>query len=243
MDHINKVLAFISESLYRFSMAIHAALAIGKKVMNKYYNKTDHSEVYWIAMVLHPCHKLEYFKAQKLDDSWIQAAHDIIWEEYEHSYKLDNILGDDDDDVAANNEHSVSSMSTNIFDNLPDLSPTSSELSDELDRYLASDVEGAKDMLMWWYEKLGVYPCLSRMAHDYLTIPATTLDVEHTFSQGCLVLPHVRNRLNFQLTHALMCVSAWSLLSLIDNSVIKAALEVDITDKEELADGWDAILH
>lgn len=50
MDHINKVLAFISESLYRFSMAIHAALAIGKKVMNKYYNKTDHSEVYWIAM-------------------------------------------------------------------------------------------------------------------------------------------------------------------------------------------------
>jgi len=32
------------------SPAIRAALAIGKKTINKYYNKTDHSEVYRIAM-------------------------------------------------------------------------------------------------------------------------------------------------------------------------------------------------
>jgi hypothetical protein len=50
MDHIDKVLATSSDSPYKFSVAIRAALAIGKKVMNKYYNKTDHSEVYRIAM-------------------------------------------------------------------------------------------------------------------------------------------------------------------------------------------------
>lgn len=50
MDHIDKVLATSSDSPYKFSLAIRAALAIGKKAMNRYYDKTDHSEVYRIAM-------------------------------------------------------------------------------------------------------------------------------------------------------------------------------------------------
>ncbi|PPQ76808.1 hypothetical protein CVT26_001762 [Gymnopilus dilepis] len=50
MDHIDKVLATCSNSPNQFSPAIRAALAISKKALNKYYNKTDHSEVYRIAM-------------------------------------------------------------------------------------------------------------------------------------------------------------------------------------------------
>ena len=50
MDHIDKVLTSSSDSPYKFSIAIRAALAIGKQTMNRYYNKTDHSEVYRIAM-------------------------------------------------------------------------------------------------------------------------------------------------------------------------------------------------
>jgi hypothetical protein len=64
-----------------------------------------------------------------------------------------------------------------MFDNLPALSaPSSSELRDELDRYLSADPEqvggnAAKDVLIWWYERRGMYPRLHRMALDYLTIP------------------------------------------------------------------------
>ncbi|EMD35256.1 hypothetical protein CERSUDRAFT_53677 [Gelatoporia subvermispora B] len=47
--------------------AIRAALVFGQKTLNKYYNKTDHAELYHIAMVLHPKYKLQYFK-------------DIAWE-------------------------------------------------------------------------------------------------------------------------------------------------------------------
>ena len=50
MDHIDKVLATSSESPYKFLLAVRAALAVGKKAINRYYNKTDHSEVYRIAM-------------------------------------------------------------------------------------------------------------------------------------------------------------------------------------------------
>ncbi|KAF9561572.1 hypothetical protein CPC08DRAFT_600203, partial [Agrocybe pediades] len=54
--------------------------------LNKYYNATDHSEVYRIAMVLHPRHKLSYFKKAGWKDSWIQTAEDIVRAEYERTY-------------------------------------------------------------------------------------------------------------------------------------------------------------
>lgn len=49
MDHIDRHLAtsLQDDSL---SVALHAALAIGKKTLNRYYNKTDYSEIYHIAM-------------------------------------------------------------------------------------------------------------------------------------------------------------------------------------------------
>lgn len=59
----------------------------------------------------------------------------------------------------------------NIFDDLPDLALTPSDHESELDRYLATGVEEVKDALIWWYEKRRSFPCLSRMARDYLSIP------------------------------------------------------------------------
>jgi hypothetical protein len=50
MDHIDKALASASDSPFKFAVAIRAALAIGKSAMNRYYDKTDQSEVYRIAM-------------------------------------------------------------------------------------------------------------------------------------------------------------------------------------------------
>lgn len=53
-----------------------------------------------------------------------------------------------------------------------DIAPTPSNTSsDELQHYLATDIEDVKDPLMWWYEKRATFPCLSRMARDYLSIP------------------------------------------------------------------------
>ena len=49
MDHIDEHLTTAAIDR-RYPLAIKAALAIGKKTLNCYYNKTDHSEVYRIAM-------------------------------------------------------------------------------------------------------------------------------------------------------------------------------------------------
>jgi hypothetical protein len=49
MDHIDAHLATASQDL-KYSPAIRASLALGKTLLNKYYNLTDDSEVYRIAM-------------------------------------------------------------------------------------------------------------------------------------------------------------------------------------------------
>jgi hypothetical protein len=49
MDHIDQHLATAAIK-NEYSLAIRAALAIGKKTLNRYYDSTDHSEVYQIAM-------------------------------------------------------------------------------------------------------------------------------------------------------------------------------------------------
>ena len=49
--------------------------------------------------------------------------------------------------------------------------PKSTELRDELDRYLGSDPEYVVDAVRWWHDRRADYPQLSRMAMDYLIIP------------------------------------------------------------------------
>jgi hypothetical protein len=49
MDHIDQHLA-TAATKPGYSHALKAALAIGKKTLNRYYDKTDQSEVYRITM-------------------------------------------------------------------------------------------------------------------------------------------------------------------------------------------------
>jgi hypothetical protein len=147
-----------------------------------------------------------------------------------------------------------------MFDDLPALVlSTATYVADEITLYLSTGPEPVKDVLAWWYEKRTVYPTLSRMALDYLSIPgeslhaistaqiltnlATSVDVERVFSRGRLLLSHVRSRLSVQSTRALLCVGSWSLLGLVkDEDVLSAAMLADINeDIEDLYSGWDAV--
>jgi len=153
-------------------------------------------------------------------------------------------------------------MPANIFDNLPALqAPNIQELMDELARYLSTGRElHVKNGLLWWFERKHIYPTLYRMAMDYLSIPgkliyflndpthlyiqlATSVEVERTFSQGRLVLSHVRSRLSVQSTRALLCLGVWSLMGYVEDNDVKSAAVLPEVDGEEdyLADGWDSL--
>ena len=98
------------------------------------------------------------------------------------------------------------------------------------------------------------------MALDYLSIPgmpffhlllcspdifcaATSVDVERTFSQGRLLLSHVRSRLAVQSTRVLLCLGVWSLMGYVDDGDVKAAAMLPdvIGDEEDLPNDWDAM--
>jgi hypothetical protein len=53
---------------------------------------------------------------------------------------------------------------------------------------------------------------------------ATSVEVERVFSQGRIVLSHLRGRLSVQSTRALMCLGVWSRLGYVKDSDIRAAV-------------------
>jgi hypothetical protein len=104
MDHIDEVLE-CSASDAEFSTPIKAALIMGRKTLNRYYSSANLSEVYRIAMgaslsnflssssmlinlflVLHPRHKLRYFKNVGWDNKSIGMAEKLVWGKFEREY-------------------------------------------------------------------------------------------------------------------------------------------------------------
>ena len=72
---------------------------------------------------------------------------------------------------------------------------------------------------------------------------ATSTDVEHIFSQGRIILSHIRNCLSSQSTCTLLCLGNWSLLGYNKDKDITAvtALPEVPGDEEELEAGWDSL--
>ncbi|KIL55699.1 hypothetical protein M378DRAFT_90491, partial [Amanita muscaria Koide BX008] len=114
---------------------------------------------------------------------------------------------------------------------------------DEVTRYLRTPVDNTTDPLLWWYEHRHVFPGLSRMARDYLTIPATSVDVERIFSGGRMLLSYLRNRMQVQSTRAVLCLGEWIRKGAIKEKDIVVALkgipEVNEAADDVLEDDWD----
>ena len=51
--------------------------------------------------MLHPCHKLAYFKAANWPDEWINIAKDLVTAEFECTYLTHDETGDATDDEEA----------------------------------------------------------------------------------------------------------------------------------------------
>ena len=49
------------------------------------------------------------------------------------------------------------------------------EAANELDEYLMQPLEKVHDLISWWWDHRALYPKLSKMAFDYLSIPHESL--------------------------------------------------------------------
>jgi hypothetical protein len=141
-----------------------AAMKLVRKKMDCYYSLTDSSDVYCIAMVLHPGMKLEYFRTQEWEGEWIEQADTLVRSEYATKYEK-----------AVNESNTTTSNNLNMddgFASFGNLSVTTCPRVSKIQEYLSHAVENMKDPLKWWIDNKYIYLNLHCMALDYLRIPS-----------------------------------------------------------------------
>ena len=162
MDRLTDSLNTVTKKPYH--VAIKAAMKLARaKMKSRYYSLTDSSSAYRIAMVLHPGLKLEYFRQHKWEDEWVEEAENLAREEYIGRYEVTN-----EGDAPVTNEN-LSDIDAFDIANLSVLPHTAH--ASEIDEYLRLPIETCRDPLKWWLDNQHVYPNLSNMAMDYLSIP------------------------------------------------------------------------
>ncbi|KAL1936981.1 hypothetical protein VTO73DRAFT_2438 [Trametes versicolor] len=250
MDLIDQRLATGHLQSAKYDFAIRTAMGLAKKTLNKYYELTDASKAYRIAMVLHPSYKKAYFAKAGWLPEWIDVAEDLVRTQFNKKYAHLPLSGTGDEDEAnANSDEDGNANSGsvpadtdpasgddggNMFDNLPFLNGAADASDiDELKDYLAADLVPVKDAISWWQGKRQKYPRLSRMAIDYLNIPATSVEVERIFSRGRLLLSHVRNRLTAESTRASICLAVWAQYGLVDTADMFRAAQLPEVEENE----------
>ena len=142
--------------------------------------------------VLHPHHKLQYFKTMNWEEDWIKMAKEIVRAEYSRTYAnrahkscrspgqpeisrpqmvTDKVIWSNIP-INANWRVLQTLKQRNTFDDLPALiAPAVTGVSNAINTYLATPCKSIIDALAWWNECCETYPGLSCMALDYLSIP------------------------------------------------------------------------
>ncbi len=84
------------------------------------------------------------------------------------------------------------------------------EYVDEIQTYLSLSVmDENMNPLEWWRVNESQFPCLSQMARDYLSIPATSVPSEQSFSVGKNLITDKRNCLAGKTIRICMCLKSW----------------------------------
>lgn len=82
--------------------------------------------------------------------------------------------------------------------------------TDELQLYLSESVElQDSDVLLYWKYKSRQWPCLSRMAKDFMAITATNTSSERVFTCGRNLLDVRRYALLPENMEAVICLRSW----------------------------------
>ncbi|KIJ35363.1 hypothetical protein M422DRAFT_180814, partial [Sphaerobolus stellatus SS14] len=77
IDMIRTALENITSNDKLMFVVRHAARN-GFQIIDKYYSLTDNSEMYRVAMIMHPSYKTAYFDKMKWEATWKTTAVDIV---------------------------------------------------------------------------------------------------------------------------------------------------------------------
>ncbi|KAI1795273.1 ribonuclease H-like domain-containing protein, partial [Ganoderma leucocontextum] len=154
----------------------HPALRAGLKKLNKYYAKLDNSDVYILALLLHPYYKLRYIEkkwggeAEQQDEiaagnadaiNWIERAHEVVNAAMEHYWPMRLGRVAKVSATGSDSEDDFDRERAQLIDSEP-----SSGWKQELRAYLedpALTVTKDCDTIEWWSVSHDIDPLLVRL--------------------------------------------------------------------------------
>jgi hypothetical protein len=110
--------------------------------------------------------------------------------------------------------------------------------ADEYDRYLSTPPEPSiTSAFTFWQSQCQIYPYLSAMALDILSIPAMSSGVERLFSECKIMLTDRRNRLQIDSLQTDECMKSWDRLHIGIPHVVVSGEQLENTGKDVQQDG------
>ncbi|KJZ75910.1 hypothetical protein HIM_04734 [Hirsutella minnesotensis 3608] len=189
-------------------------LAAWSKI-NTYYELTDQSPIYRMAIALHPAYQFEYFREKWWRrEEWIKTAEKQLTAYYDRFTAI--------------------TMATEHVDQGETSRSSSPTLDDEFDAWghttdrphrgkrkvetewemWMKQVPSREDMnvknpLAWWVERRHVWPVLSKLALNIFSTPAMSAEPERVFSDGSELITDKRNGLGDDTVEAEMIQKNW----------------------------------
>ena len=186
--------------------ALTAAMEAARARLIEFYS-TTWAGMYAVALILDPSSKMKWYRARGWNRSAVTYAKDALLkviEEYGRTPEAPAV---------PRPSHAISLADS--FDSLCDVQAQTLkrrrvEEESELERYLAAPIiEPHTDVLQWWKRNAGEYPCLARIARDYLAISATSAPAERAFSRGADLIAAKRGSMDEETIRICMCVGSW----------------------------------
>ncbi|KAJ7627444.1 ribonuclease H-like domain-containing protein [Roridomyces roridus] len=203
-----------------FKDAIEAALA----KVDEYYQKTDNTHSYALAMVLDPRRKLAYFNKhwpKNLVLSTKDALEKIFKERYlqiQSAVALSAPSTSAQKPLTNNRRHASTPPEDDEMTGLSasHVDPDRPWL-DEFNEYLQGRefVAQGVSAIEWWGRNYERYPVWGSLARDYLAIMSSSVSSERAFSSAGITISKRRNRLKADVVEALQCLKCFIVRNLL----------------------------
>ncbi|KNE90718.1 hypothetical protein PSTG_15824 [Puccinia striiformis f. sp. tritici PST-78] len=215
----------ISDKYDDYPPALRNACRAGLQLTNKYYTLTDCSPLYQVAMILHPSFKDEYFKLAQWQPEWIEESIRLTRDMWETNYKPPP-----PQPTTSQRSNPGPKPPKGVLAGLAGASEArgGNTNTDPIHMWLAGGLcltdEGQPvNPLKWWIRQRragNTHGGLLQMALDVLSCPATTVDVERSFSFGRDYVSLRRHRLSASSVTQGMTVAFYSKNGKIGSGVL-----------------------
>jgi hypothetical protein len=194
-----------TQQRYADNRALSASLMNCWLVFDKYYALTEATPAYAAALLLHPSLKRPYMH-RFWRQEWIEPAIQAVRALWERHYKP----REGHTPRSKPEQSTTPGRQLSAYEHHMERITEVSDSGDEWEAYIeAKPVPIASSVIEWWTLNQIVYPGLSQMALDILSIPAMSAEPERVFSGARRTIRWDRTSLSSDNINHLECLKSW----------------------------------